>query len=71
MERFNGIVEQWETYPVHKEIPESNTVIRKFTPSEGVGKGLDVVLISRDEYGVKPEQFVSVYTTILNILPIT
>lgn len=71
VERFNGIIENWESFPIYKEIPDRNTVIRKFTPTDGVGKGLDVVLTARDEYGVKPEQFVSVYTTILNILPIT
>jgi hypothetical protein len=71
VDRFNDIIGKWESFPLYKEFPETNTVIRKFTPNEGVGKGLDVVLISRDEYGVKPEQFVSVYTTILNILPIT
>jgi hypothetical protein len=55
VDRFNDIIEKWESYPLYKEFPETNTVIRKFTPSEGVGKGLDVVLISRNEYGVRPE----------------
>jgi hypothetical protein len=64
VDRFNDIIGKWESFPLYKEFPETNTVIRKFTPNEGVSKGLDVVLISRDEYGVKPEQFVSVYTTI-------
>jgi hypothetical protein len=54
-----------------KEVPASNTTIRKFTPAEGPGAGLEVVLIEREIMGVKPEQFVKVYTTILNILPIT